>query len=105
MKHFITATTLAFSLLVLAVGSYGEGQNSQARATFEVHCYTVGEHALKGQPGVFSVEPGWRNFREVDRVVYDPAVISIGQMEQLLRQADTYVATVEDEEIKSDEKR
>lgn len=68
---------------------------STSRATFVVHCYSVGEHALSGQPGVVSVEPGWRNFREVDRVEFDPEQISVEQMEELLRRADTYVDTVE----------
>lgn len=98
MKLLLMSVALTFSLLVIVTSGPAETTNAEARATFVVHCYTVGEHALMRQPGVISVEPGWRNFREVDRVVYDPAIISVGQMEQLLRQADTYVSTVEVQE-------
>jgi hypothetical protein len=54
----------------------------------------VGAAALEGQPGVISVEKGWRRFKEINHVVYDPARISIAQMEQLLREAGTYRSTV-----------
>jgi len=53
----------------------------------------VGFAALDGQPGVLSVEKGWRRFKEVNRVVYDPAKITIEQMEKRLRDAGTYRAT------------
>ena len=54
----------------------------------------MGVAALEGQPGVLSVEKGWRRFKEVNRVVYDPAKITIEQMEQHLREAGTYRATI-----------
>lgn len=54
----------------------------------------MGYAALDGQPGVVSVEKGWRRFKEVNRVVYDPSKINIAQMEQLLRDAGTYRATI-----------
>jgi len=54
----------------------------------------VGVAALEGQPGILSVEKGWRRFKEVNRVVYDPAKISIERMEQHLREAGTYRATI-----------
>ena len=95
MKLKMMSVALTFSLLMIFASGHAETTGAEARATFAVHCYTVGEHALRGQPGVISVEPGWRDFREVDRVVYDPEKISVEQMEQLLRQADTYVSTVE----------
>ena len=43
---------------------------------------------------MLSVERGWHNFREVDRVVYDPAKVTVAQMEQWLKEANTYVETV-----------
>ena len=95
MKILITTTLLITSVLMFTLGAYNETLAGEAKATFTVHCYTVGEHALKDQPGVISVEPGWRDFREVDRVVYDPDKISVEQMEDILRKADTYVGTVE----------
>ncbi len=91
----VVVTLLFVSGLAAAACSYGESPAGTARATFAVHCYTVGEHALHGQPGIISVAPGWRDFREVDRVVYDPETITVGQMEELLRRAGTYIGTVE----------
>jgi len=47
---------------------------------------------------VISVKKGWRGLKEVNRVVYDPEKISIGQMEKLLRSAGTYIKTIEEPE-------
>ena len=95
MTYFLRVLMLILTGLFLAVCSYGEVGVGRAKATFAVHCYTVGEHALRGQSGVLSVEPGWRDFREVDRVIFDPDKISVKQMEELLRRAGTYRETVE----------
>ena len=58
----------------------------------------MGFAALEGQPGVISVEKGWRRFKEVNRVVYDPEKISIEQMEMRLREAGTYRQTIRESE-------
>jgi hypothetical protein len=50
---------------------------------------------LAGKPGVLSVEPGWRGAREVDRVIFNPQEVSIYQLEDWLKEADTYVSTLE----------
>ena len=86
---------ILISLLLMASCSYGEVPVGKSKATFVVHCYTVGEHALGGQPGVISVTPGWSGSREVDRVVFDPEKITVEQMQELLRQAGTYRETIE----------
>ncbi len=65
-----------------------------ASVTFAVHCYDVGAAALETRPGVLSVERGWHGLDEVDRVIYDPDTISIGQMEQWLKKAGTYERTI-----------
>jgi len=65
------------------------------RATFVVHCYSVGVEALQGRPGVISVEPGWHRANEVDRVVYDPEKISRQQLETWLEESGTYIRTLE----------
>jgi len=64
------------------------------QVTFVVHCYDVGARALEDRPGVIAVKRGWHNFREVDRVKYDPQKVSREQLENWLRDADTYVDTV-----------
>ena len=82
-------------LLLMASCSYGEVPLGQSKATFVVHCYTVGQQALRGHPGVISVTPGWSGPREVDRVVFDPEKITVEQMEESLRRAGTYRETIE----------
>jgi hypothetical protein len=90
----VTATLLA--LLLLAGNAAAEAPRGLAKATFAVHCYDVGVHALEGKPGVVSVEPGWSGSREVDRVVYNPEEVSITQLEDWLKDANTYLGTLDD---------
>ena len=89
----VTATLLAILLVVFSAAA--ELPPGMAKATFVVHCYDVGAHALDGKPGVISVERGWSGSREVDRVVYNPKDVSIVQLEDWLRAAGTYVSTLE----------
>lgn len=51
--------------------------------------------ALEGQPGVFQVSKGWRGFKEVNRVLYDPHTTTLEQLQLKLKQAGTYIKTVE----------
>jgi len=62
MKVSIVMMFTTFNL-ILAACSYGDIPAGKAGAVFAVHCYTVGEHALQGQAGVISVEPGWSGSR------------------------------------------
>jgi len=92
--------TILFAAIVLtgtlvAVTLAAAPPSDLAKATFAVHCYDVGASALDGKPGVISVERGWSGFREVDRVVYDPKQVSLGQLESWLKAADTYVSTLD----------
>jgi hypothetical protein len=92
--------TLLFTAIVLvgalvAVTAAAAPATELAKATFAVHCYDVGAGALDGKPGVVSVERGWRGFREVDRVTFDPQQVSLGQLEGWLKAADTYVSTLD----------
>jgi hypothetical protein len=89
----ISATLLTFFLFAFKVTA--EIPPGMAKATFVVHCYTVGVNTLAGKPGVLSVEPGWSGAREVDRVIFNPQEVSINQLEDWLKEADTYVSTLE----------
>jgi len=40
------------------------------------------------------VEKGFRSYEEINTVYYDPAVITIEEMEAALKKAGTYVGTV-----------
>lgn len=98
MRVLTFVTGLALAGLLLAACAAAEVPSGAAQATFVVHCYDVGADALEGRPGVLAVERGWRGFREVDRVVYDPRQVTVEQMEGWLREAGTYVRTITEPE-------
>jgi hypothetical protein len=53
----------------------------------------VGKAALEGLRGIKKVEKGFKDFKEINRVSYDPALISIEDMEAALKSAKTYRGT------------
>ena len=53
----------------------------------------MGKAALEGRPGVIAVEKGFKGWREINTVVYDPDRISVEEMETILREAGTYRGT------------
>jgi hypothetical protein len=53
----------------------------------------VGEAVLEGLKGVELVNNGFEDSTETNTVWYDPAFISIEQMEQALKDAGTYLGT------------
>jgi len=55
----------------------------------------VGKTALEGLNGVKKVTRGFRGFREINTVTYDPGVIHPEQMVAALQEAGTYIGTVE----------
>jgi hypothetical protein len=82
--------------LTLMAGCSGVAVPAGAeQATFAVHCYDVGADALRDRPGVLSVDKGWQGLHEVDRVNYDPRRVSLDQLEGWLKEAGTYVNTLE----------
>ena len=54
----------------------------------------MGKETLEGLKGVTRVENGFRNLKEINTVDYDPKVITIEEMELLLKKAGTYIETV-----------
>jgi hypothetical protein len=92
----LISAILLTSLLIVA-GAAAEIPAGMAKATFAVHCYDVGANALSGKSGIISVERGWSGAREVDRVVYNPQAVTLWQLENWLKEADTYVSTLEAE--------
>lgn len=95
MQSSLIISATLVSVFWLAFTVTAEIPPGMAKATFVVHCYTVGEDALSGKPGVVSVDPGWSGAREVDRVVFDPKQVSMTQLENWLKEADTYVSTLQ----------
>ena len=95
MQNTLLLSVLLFlSILMVAVNA-AEIPPGMAKATFAVHCYDVGANALAGKPGVASVTRGWSGPREIDRVIYDPQVVTLDQLVQWLKEADTYLGTLE----------
>jgi len=66
-----------------------------AKAVFAVHCYDEGKSALEGMKGVKRVEKGFRRFREINTVYYDPTVITVEEMETALKKAGTFTETIQ----------
>ena len=93
MQTFILIAALLLTTTVACAES--KVPPGMAKATFVVHCYDVGASALSGKPGIISVERGWSGPREVDRVVYDPSKTTLTELENWLKDADTYVSTQE----------
>jgi len=95
MRTLILTVGILTGALLLACAAAPEIPAGMAGATFAVHCYDVGASALDGKPGVIAVQRGWSGGNEVDRVVYDPEAVSLLQLENWLKDADTYVGTLE----------
>ena len=70
---------------------------SRAKVVFAVHCYDVGKSVLEGMDGVISVERGWSGFDEINTVVYDPEKITVEEMVNALKRANTYKETISTE--------
>jgi hypothetical protein len=54
----------------------------------------VGEEVLEGLKGINLVNSGFHNFTETNTVWYDPALITIDEMVSALKDAGTYLGTV-----------
>jgi len=89
--------TRKFAVLLLALGSVSGAcateHEGEAAVTFTVGCYDVGASALRGRPGVLSVQKGWRDGKEVNRVVFDPRKVSVPSMEEWLKSAGTFIGS------------
>jgi len=66
------------------------GEAHTSKIVFGVHCYDEGRNALSGMKGILKIERGFRNFREINTVYYDPKLITIEEMEKALKSAGTY---------------
>jgi len=49
---------------------------------------------LERLPGVVRVETGYFKSSEIDTVYYDPAKITLKEMENALKKAGTYISTM-----------
>lgn len=100
MRAAIFISAILLTGLLVTSNSPAEIPPGMAGATFVVHCYDVGVSTLSGKTGVLSVQRGWSGGREVDRVVYDPQQVSLENLEDWLKDAGTYVRTLEGSKAK-----
>ena len=82
-------------LLILSV-NLPSAAAADSKATFTVQWYDVGQDALEGLKGVNKVTKGFRGSNEINTVHYDSELITIQEMEAALKEADTYVGTVDE---------
>lgn len=101
MKNKKTLGLLLFSAFVLIpilvfIGNVlSNAENLEgSKAVFYVSWYDVGEEALEGLKGIKLVNKGFHNFTETNTVWYDPALINIDEMVNALKEAGTYLGTV-----------
>jgi len=96
--------TITFTTLLLALSSLSSAcateHEGDAAVTFTVGCFDVGASALQWRPGVLSVQKGWQDGKEVNRVVFDPQKVSVPSLEGWLKSAGTYIGS--EKELKKD---
>ena len=98
MNNRIT-TRLTFTVLICLFVFSGYNvsfskQNAESKVIFHVKWFDVGKEALEGLNGVKRVEKGFRYFKEINTVYYDPAFITIEEMEEALKKVGTYLETI-----------
>jgi hypothetical protein len=89
---------LSIALLIVAsawLGPVEAKEPSLSHIVFFVSWYDVGKSALEGLAGVKEVRNGFRGFREINTVVYDPNAITTAEMVSALKAAGTYRGTAE----------
>ena len=64
--------------------------DSQSKVIFYVYWYDVGKSALEGLNGISHITKGFKNFKEINTVFYDPKQITIEDMVEALKTAGTY---------------
>jgi predicted hydrocarbon binding protein len=100
MNRSITKSVVASVIIVLlivtgSVLSLAEEKTDVSKVVFYVAWYNVGKAALEGLRGVIRVENGFLDSKEINTVFYDPALITINEMEKALTEAGTYRGTVQ----------
>ena len=75
---------------------FSKAEAADASVTFTVQWYDVGQNALEGLKGVNKVDKGFRDSREINTVHYDSEKITIQEMETALKNAGTYIGTLDD---------
>ena len=89
--------SLILVLISILVVNGNLPSNSENRelpmVAFYVSWYDVSEPVLDGLKGVELVNSDFHDSKERNTVWYDPALISIGEMEEALKEAGIYMGT------------
>lgn len=93
IKLTLAAALLAIFTLMTGYSVFA----GEEQVTFGVGCYDVGKAALDGRKGISKVTKGWKGFREINTVYYDPSEVSVKDMEKALKEAGTYKETMKEE--------
>ena len=80
-------------LFISGVDIIKASPGESATKTFYVGWYDVGKAALDGMQGIKHVSRGFKNFKEINTVTYDPSVVTVKEMESALKRAGTYRGT------------
>ena len=94
-KSVVTSAIIFLLIVTGSVFSFAEEKDGVAKVVFYVAWYDVGKAALEGLRGVIRVENGFLGSKEINTVFYDPALITIKEMEEALKEAGTYQGTVQ----------
>ena len=89
----LSAAAMLGLIIFTGYGVLNADRDSQSTAVFFVTWYDVGQAALGGLDGIKTVKNGFQGFKEINTVFYDPAVITIKEMEASLKKAETYLGT------------
>ena len=92
-QRFLYVILILLTIFLLGTASHAlsnSSTDSQSKATFYVHWYDVGKSALVGLNGISHVTKGFKNFKEINTVFYDPKTITIEDMVKALKAAGTY---------------
>ena len=86
--------TVVVILSVARPATTQDTNSPTATATFNVDWHDVGKAALDGLKGIKRIQVGWNARGEIDAVTYDPAQITLQEMESRLKDVGTYLGTV-----------
>ena len=92
-QRFLTVLLILLTIFLFGIASQAlsnSNTDSQSKVTFYVHWYDVGKSALVGLNGISHVTKGFKKFKEINTVFYDPKKITIEEMVKALKAAGTY---------------
>ena len=94
LSILVLLTLMLISILVVNGKLTSNSENRELpKVVFYVSWYDVSEPVLDGLKGVELVNSDFHDSKERNTVWYDPALISIDEMEKALKEAGIYMGT------------